>query len=81
MAKKKSAGKGSDTDKFLRVVGLNIRSVREQKKLTLEDVEAAGYPSWRHLQKVESGQPFTMATLHRIAKALKVKPSDLLKGY
>jgi transcriptional regulator with XRE-family HTH domain len=63
---------------FLKKVGTNIRTVREQKGLTLEQVEAAGYPSWRHLQKVESGQPFTVTTLYRIAKALKVKPNELL---
>ena len=63
---------------FLKQVGLNIRGARESKGLTLEQVEAAGYPSWRHLQKIESGQAFTLTTLYRIAKALKLKPKDLL---
>lgn len=65
--------------RFLKGAGLAIRNIRERKGLTLEETEAAGYPSWRHLQKVESGQPFTMTTLFRIAKALGVKPSELLK--
>ena len=63
---------------FLKGVGARIRAVREKKGLTLEQVESAGYPSWRHLQKVESGQPFTMTTLYRVAKALKVKPTALV---
>ncbi len=65
--------------RFLREIGQGIRAVRDRKKLTLEDVEAAGYPSWRHLQKVEAGHPFTMSTLYRVAKALKVKPSEFFK--
>lgn len=71
----------AEIGRFLKEVGRSIRSARDRKGMTLEDVEAAGYPSWRHLQKVEAGQPFTMSTLYRIAKALKVKPSELLKGH
>lgn len=81
MVRPKKSGNDDGARKFLKAVGLNIRAARERKKMTLEDVEAAGYPSWRHLQKVESGQPFTMTTLYRVAKALKVKPSELLTGY
>lgn len=82
MVAKKYKDEGPDLRKFLKVIGLNCRAIREQKGLTLEDIENAGYPSWRHLQLIESGkQPFTMSTLYRIAKALKVKPTDLLKGY
>lgn len=79
MAKNGKTVSDPEFARFLKNAGLSIRGVREKKQLTLEETEAAGYPSWRHLQKVESGQPFTMATLFRIAKALGVKPWELLK--
>jgi hypothetical protein len=81
MKQTRKASSDSDLTKFLKSIGRNIRAAREKKQMTLEEVEAAGYPSWRHLQKVEAGQPFTMTTLYRVAKALKIKPSDLLNGY
>lgn len=70
-----------DLKRFLRQIGQAIRAVRDRKHMTLEEVEAAGYPSWRHLQKVEAGHPFTMSTLFRIAKALRVKPSEFFKEH
>ena len=74
-------GKTEDAElsRFLKEIGRNIRAIRDRKGMTLEDVEAAGYQSWRHLQKVEAGKPFTMSTLYRIAKALKVKPLDIFR--
>lgn len=80
MVQKRKSDDAGEVMRFQKTVGLNIRGVREKKGMTLEEVEAAGYPSWRHLQKVEAGQPFTMTTLYRAAKALKVKPSEFLKG-
>lgn len=65
---------------FLKKVGANIRSERDKKGLTLEQVEEAGYTSWRHLQKVESGQPVTLKTIFNIAKALKVQPLTFFKN-
>jgi len=73
---------GPELSDFLGKIGSNIRAIRERKGLTLEEVEEAGFASWRHLQRIESGkQPFTISTLYRVARALKVKPSELLKGY
>lgn len=63
---------------YLKKVGLKVREIREAKGMTLEDVEAAGYPSWRHLQKVESGHPMTVKTLCNLALALGVQPSRFL---
>lgn len=78
MAKKRNT-EDKNLLRFHREIGLNIRAIREKKGLTLEETEAAGYPSWRHLQKVEAGQPFTMSTLYRIAKALGVDPAEFFK--
>lgn len=81
MARATKTGGDRELVAFLKAVGRNVRAVRERKEMTLEGAEAAGYPSWRHLQRVEAGQPFTMTTLFRVAKTLGVKPSELLKGY
>ncbi len=69
-----------EVSKFLKKVGLRIRLIREKRGLTLERVEELGYPSWRHLQRVEAGSPSTMTTLFRIAKVLRVSPEEILKG-
>lgn len=71
-------GEKEDVIKFQKQVGLKIRSIRMEKGWTLEQTEERGYPSWRHLQKVEAGKNMTLATIFRIAKVLKVSPKDLL---
>jgi len=68
-----------DVLRFQKEVGLRIKSIRLEKGWTLEQMEDRGYPSWRHLQKVEAGKNITIATLFRVAKALKVSPKDLIK--
>ena len=77
-AKKTSSEK--KLDNFFKQIGLNIRAAREARQMTLEEAEEAGYPSWRHLQKVESGYPMTMKTLYNVSKAIGVHPSELLAG-
>ena len=67
-----------DVNSFLRRVGGAIRKRRVELGLTLEEVEGRGYPSWRHLQKVEAGKNITLATLYNVAKVLKIDPQDLL---
>ena len=63
----------------LQELGIRIRSVREQQKLTLEGVEGRGYPSWKHLQAVESGRKnLTITSLFRLAEALGVSPENLI---
>ncbi len=63
----------------LKELGLRVRGVREQKKLTLEGVEGRGYPSWKHLQAIESGRKnLTVTSLFRLADALDTSPESLL---
>lgn len=71
----------NESDRFLKSVGVAIRNRRNELGWTLEQVEEKGYPSWRHLQKVEAGKNITVETLFRIAKALKVKPSFFFKDF
>ncbi len=64
---------------FLKRVGFNIRKARMSRGWTLEDTEDHGWPSWQHLQKVESGKNITLATIWNVAQLLKVHPSELMK--
>lgn len=53
---------------FLRKLGLHLRKLREQKGWTLEEAEDHGWPSWRHLQQIETGKKnITVLTLKRLA--------------
>lgn len=66
--------------KALLKLGRKIRSIRESKNLTLEDMEERGFPTWQHWQKIEAGQKdITLSTLIRIARALRIKSSELLQ--
>ena len=65
--------------KSLQKVGGTVRKLRLERGWTLEETEQHGFPSWRHLQKIEAGKDITLATLFNVAKLLKVHPSELLK--
>lgn len=59
-------------------LGLNIRELRNDRGWTLEDCEQHGYPSWRHLQLVESGKKnATIQTLVNISNLFGVTVAEL----
>jgi DNA-binding Xre family transcriptional regulator len=59
--------------KFLKEFGLI-------KGWSLEDTEEHGWPSWQHMQKVETGQKnITILTIKKICELYKVKFSDLFQ--
>jgi DNA-binding Xre family transcriptional regulator len=64
----------------LKVIGHRVRQARLDNGWTLEETEEYGWPSWRHLQKIETGKNITVATILNLCKVLKIKPSDLFKG-
>jgi len=68
-----------DPVKVSKAMGLQIRSMREKKGWTLEDTEEHGWPSWQHLQKIESGKDINLSTLVRLANLFGVHPSELLR--
>ena len=72
-------GRKSEQDIFIEHLGAKIRALRTKKGWTLEETEEHGWPSWRHLQKIESGKNITVTTLWRLAKVLGVSPAELLK--
>lgn len=69
----------SSEEKFLKALGAKLRAIRLQKGWTLEDTEEHGWPNWRHLQKLESGKNFTVATLKKLSKLYNKQLADLLK--
>lgn len=61
--------------------GVNVRKIRMEKGLTQERLAELAQIEPRRLQLIESKTPpnVTLETLSKIASALKIKPSDLLK--
>ncbi len=65
------------SEKFLKKLGLHLRSIRLKKGWTLEQTEEHGWPSWRHLQKIESGKNITVTTLWKLSRVYKTSLSDV----
>jgi transcriptional regulator with XRE-family HTH domain len=66
---------------FFKHLGLRLRELRVKSDLTLEETEEHGVQSWKHLQRIESGEAnITMATLLLLSGIYGVHPSDVLKG-
>jgi HTH-type transcriptional regulator, competence development regulator len=62
------------------IVGDNIRFIREKKKLTQEELSVLTKMSKTFLGDIERAQKApTTVSLEKIAKALGVKPSQLLE--
>jgi transcriptional regulator with XRE-family HTH domain len=84
MALKKGTTLLSNADKkTLAILGARIREIREKKKLTVYDVtgEDLLIKSRQHWQKIEAGQlSLTFVTFYKIAQALDVSPTELLKS-
>jgi transcriptional regulator with XRE-family HTH domain len=65
------------SEKFLKKLGLSLRAIRLKKGWTLEETEEHGWPSWRHLQKIESGKNITIQTLWKLSRVYKINLSNL----
>lgn len=64
-----------------RTLGQRVRSLRDERGLTLYEVQAKSGVDWKHWQKIEAGQlNLTLATLHRIAEGLGVTIADLFEA-
>lgn len=64
---------------ILKALGLKLREIREGKGWTLEDAEEHGWPSWQHLQKVESGKNITVLTLIKLTRLYRIRLGDLFR--
>jgi transcriptional regulator with XRE-family HTH domain len=68
-----------DANNFFVALGKRIRSIRERRDCTQEDMIGFGF-SARHWQQIEKGRPITMKTLLRITIALDVPLPQLVRG-
>lgn len=66
-------------EKFLKNLGQRIRSIREDNGWTLEEVEEMGFPSWRHLQRIETGKNVNITTLKRLSVVFGVRLADFFE--
>ncbi|MEW6056607.1 MAG: helix-turn-helix transcriptional regulator [Bdellovibrionota bacterium] len=66
--------------RYLRQVGLNIRSMRERCGLRQIDVQEKTGLNHRHYQNIEAGKVnVTVETLCKLAKLFRVKIEELVK--
>ncbi len=67
------------TDDFLKKFGDRIKLIRENKKLTLNEVEFNTGIDSSDYSKIEQGKTnITFRTFLKIAKGFKINPSDLI---
>jgi len=68
----------SDKDN-LKLLGANIKRLREAKKLSLRDMSYACTIDHSKIAKIEKGQiNITFITILQIASALEIQPSEIL---
>lgn len=62
-------------------VGKKIKELRKERKLTQWEFSEVVEIDYKYLQKIEGKNPpaLKIDTIERLAKALKVKPAELLK--
>lgn len=62
-----------------RAIGINIRAERRRQNLTQDQVWLAARINRWTLQRVEAGEEMQLSTLLRVARALDVPLSDLVR--
>ena len=65
--------------RFFRALGHRIRSYREDRNLSQEDMISHGF-SVRHWQMIEAGRPITVITLLRICDTFGVSLEKISAG-
>lgn len=62
-------------------IGKKIKELRKERKMTQEELSAAVPIDYKYLQRLEGKNPpaLKIDTIEKLAKALKVKPEELLK--
>ncbi len=64
----------------LKTIGLSIMKVRQSRKMSQEDLAGAAEVARNYISRIENGHvAFSVPVLLRIAEALEVSPSKLLK--
>jgi len=66
-------------DILLKNIGLKIRYIREEKKLTITELADKLDIEYNNLIRIEKGRTnFTITTLYKISQALDVKLTDIV---
>jgi transcriptional regulator with XRE-family HTH domain len=60
-------------------VGAAIRRTRKVRRLSLPELATAAHVGRGTLSKIENGSNLTIKTLYRLAAALEVTPSSLIR--
>lgn len=62
-------------------LGKRIRNLRRERGLTQERLSEVADVDYKYIQRIEGKNPpaLKIDTIEKLAKALKVKPADLLK--
>jgi len=62
-------------------LGKKIKELRRKRGITQEQLAELIETSYKYIQRIESKNPpdVRLSTIVRLAKALKVKPTELLK--
>jgi len=68
-----------DQGRFFRALGRRVRSLRQKKRYSQEDMIGFGF-SARHWQQIEAGRPITVTTLLRICHIFHIPMSQLVRG-
>lgn len=66
-------------DAFFLLVGTNIKTIRQDKGLTMEELGFKIGVDRPQVHRMEAGQNLTLRTILKLSKALEIKPYILLK--
>lgn len=73
-----------DLNKYeiLKIFGKNIWKIRTKKEISIEELSKKANLREQYLKKIENGTAFGVSIKHlfRLANALNVNPSELVKG-
>lgn len=63
-------------------IGKRIKELRKERGMTQEELSAAVPIDYKYLQRLEGKKPpaLKVDTIAKLAKALKVKPEELLRS-
>jgi transcriptional regulator with XRE-family HTH domain len=62
-------------------LGRKIKELRKRRNITQEELAELVKTSYKYIQRIEGKTPpdVRLSTIEKLAKALKVKPAELLK--
>jgi transcriptional regulator with XRE-family HTH domain len=69
---------GDDMEKTYKIIGNNIRRIRELQGLTIQNISDITDTDWSFLARIETGKGIpSIATIYKIAGALNIEAYEL----